>query len=251
MTPKIQIAIRIGNRLIIVCAGIVNHLHTFLFVHKNFIYITEILMYVDELLKISDKHHKEDRKVIWCYVIVSQSFLALQLYFVYILKDISVMILCLYTFSVYINLGVAANELQYIAFCETIRSRFKLINENLKQLKNGQNISASDIELLRHTHLTLVKLTEKTNSVYNTRLFFSFFCCMTNVLSNLYFMIFGEALIFEPSDVMEKIKFIIVTLLWAFYYTMRLTLLCIASQMLCKEVIIIFLLLLMGKITFF
>lgn len=225
--------------MIIVCAGIVNHLHTLLFSHQNIIYVVEIITHIDTLLETSNDHHKKDRKIIWCYLVCSQTFLILQLYFVFILLQNGTIIVSMYTFSVYINLGVTANELQYIALCQIIRSRFILINEKIKTLKNSTQNLGDKMEMLRYSHRILVQLTERTNGFFDIRLFFSFFCCMTNVLANLYFMIFGETYIFEPADQAEKIRFIILTFLWSLYYFMRMTMLCLASQTLCKEVVLL------------
>lgn len=219
------------------CAGIVNHLHTLLFSHYNIIYVVETIGHIDILLKTSDDHHRKDRKIVWCYLICSQTFLILQIYFIFILVQLDMIIVSMYTFSVYINLGVTANELQYIALCQIIRSRFIIINQKIKALKRNDTQNLGDtMEMLRYTHRILVRLSERTNNFFDIRLFFSFFCCMTNVLANLYFMIFGETYIFEPTDQAEKIRFIILTFLWALYYFMRMTMLCLASQTLCKEV---------------
>lgn len=238
--PKIQIAIRIGNRLCVVFAGIVNHLHTIFLPHHQLLGVVQTLKRVDELLETRVEQQKSDGRIILCYLICSQIFLPLQIYFGYVIKDSGALILFLYSYNVYINLGVNANELQYIALCHIIQTRFKTINKNIKelkkQLKNNQNEHTNQIQILQQTHFILTKLTGRINSIYDVRLFFSFFCCMTNVLTNLYFMIFGEAVIFEPLDEAGKIKFITITFLWALYYTTRLTMLCFASQKLCKEV---------------
>lgn len=238
--PKIQIVIRIGNRLIIICAGIVNQLHTLFFSDQNTIDIIQTILHIDSLLKIENGQHKSDRKIIVAYLICSQTFLALQLYFISVLQHTGTLIVAMYSFSVYVNLGVAATELQYIAICQVIRSRYALINQKIKifknQLKNGMGDFENEIETLRYAHRILVTMTERTNRSFDLRLFFSFFCCMTNVLANLYFMIFGETYIFEPEDYQQKIQYVMLTFLWALYYFMRMTLLCLASQTLCKEV---------------
>lgn len=200
----------------------------------------QTLKYVDDILKTSEEEYKNDRRIIYCYLFCSQIFLPMQLYFAYILDDVSLTILAMYSYSLYTNLGLTGSELQYITLCQIIRSRFKLINKNInamkKHFKSESKDFAEEIELFRHAHLILTKLAEHTNKVYDIRLFFSFFCCMTNVLSNLYFMIFGDTSFFDPADS----KVIAITLLWALYYTVRLTLICLASQMLCKEVFFVF-----------
>lgn len=224
----------------------INLLHTFFFCHQHLICITDKIQHLDVRLKLNNDHHRKDRTIVRRYLICSLSYLTYNLCFCSVLQGATAFLLFTYFFYVYLNLGGMSNELQYIALCQIIRSRFAVVNQRLsdllkRQMKSGATgpTIQNELRTLREAHLTLARLAKQTNASFNTRLFISFFCCLVNMLGNLYLLIFEETLMFGP-QFWDKIYVLGAIFTRASFFFVRLTLLCLASQILCKEVSVIF-----------
>lgn len=228
----------------------VNQLHILLFLQRDLVNVAQKVLYMDGVLKTSDEQHRRDRRIICCYMVCSVTFIISGLYYTYFLYvNINQTVSIFYALTDYINEGVASSDLQYIALCQIIRSRFNHVNTRIKnlkkQLKNEPQDVAKELKMLRQTHFTLTQLAERTNSIYNVRLFFSFICCFMNSLTNLYFLIFGETEINKHGDDGAKgFRIIVVACLGAMFYLVKLIMLCLASELLCKEVQLLFFVLL-------
>lgn len=94
---------------------------------------------------------------------------------------------------------------------------------------------ADDILVLRNAHRILSDLTVKINQHYNVRLLLSLYCCITNMLINTYFAIFGGYGTSRAETSGNSVRETITAITWSIYYLQRFIFICTASEKLCKE----------------